>query len=60
MDGFGAELVDERIVRSGFVRDVSFGVRMTMETARGLREWLSDKIETLESLHEDEEDTRND
>ena len=49
--GLGPEIKGKRKGREGLVREVEVDVIMSAEQARALRTWLTDKIESVESLN---------
>lgn len=48
----GPELRDRRESRTGIIRQVAATVVMSLDSARSLRDWLDEKIEVLEGVHE--------
>ena len=48
----GEELLSERETRQGLVREVEIGVGMSPETARGLVEWLTKKLELIQKVED--------
>lgn len=51
----GPEVRDQRESRTGIIRQVAATVVMSLDSARSLREWLDEKIEVLEGVHESAE-----
>lgn len=52
----GAELREERVVRSGVVREVEMAGVMDLKTARSLLNWLKAKVELLEKAEASDDD----
>jgi len=48
----GREIAEERVSRDGVVREVEVEAIMSLDTARALRKWLDEKIQSLEDLLE--------
>ena len=50
-DGFGTpeEIVESRVVRDAFIREVEVGVVLDLGLAKSLIEWLKIRVEMLES-----------
>ena len=44
----GAEIVEEREIRDGFIREVEISALMDLPTAKSFRTWLDEKIAKLE------------
>lgn len=51
----GPEVIEEREVKSGPVREVEVGVVMDLATAKAFRDWLDEKIQGLQQALEEEE-----
>ena len=49
-DTLGPEILEKREERKGLVREVEVDVVLSVDQARALRTWLTNKIESLESL----------
>jgi len=45
----GKEIESERVVRDAVVREVEIGLIIDIETAKQIRDWLTDKIDKIES-----------
>lgn len=46
----GDEIMESRVVRSGFVREVDIDVIVDLETAVSFRAWIDEKIKMLEKM----------
>ncbi len=46
----GPEIPEGRVGREGIVRELEVDAVLNVEVARGLRDWLSEQIKTLEPL----------
>jgi len=48
--GLGEEISDERIQKEGIIREVEAELLMSVDTARSLVAWLTDKIDQIEKI----------
>ncbi|HTF40645.1 MAG TPA: hypothetical protein VK754_08635 [Propionibacteriaceae bacterium] len=46
----GSEVKEERVIRSGFVREVEVTLLLTTASAKSLHKWLGERIVELESV----------
>lgn len=46
----GNEIVEERIGKGGFIREIDCNIMIDLNTAINLREWLDSNIKTLETV----------
>jgi hypothetical protein len=49
-DRLGQEIESERVVRDAQIRDVEIAISMNVQVAKSFRDWLTEKIETVEKL----------
>lgn len=48
----GNEIRDERVIRSGFIREVEVALLLTHASAKGVHKWLGERLAEMEKLQQ--------